>query len=67
MVKKQKLINRFLENQENFEAESLYIASGLKAYQVCSDDPRMTFDLLTARSNMHLHTDFLKNYFLKMC
>ena len=42
-----KALKRLLQNQESFEAESWYIAWGLKVYEVCLNDGRgMTFDLL---------------------
>ena len=45
-----------LQNQENFKAESWYIASWFKVYQICSnDDPRLTFDLFMVRSNLNPH------------
>ena len=44
-------LKNLLQNQESFKAEYWFIVSGP---QVCSnDDPRMTFDLFTARSNLH--------------
>ena len=48
------LKNLLLQNQESFGAESWYIASDtLRVYQICSnDDPRLTFDLFTTRSNL---------------
>ena len=43
---------------------------GLKVYQCSNDDPRLTFDLLTARSNllpMHLYGENIDlKMFLKM-
>ena len=51
------LKNFLLQNQESFGAESLYIASTLMVYQVCSnDDCRLTSDLFMARSNLCLFT-----------
>ena len=44
-----KTIKKLLQNQQSFEAESLYIASGTKVYQVCSNDGRrltLTFLLI---------------------
>ena len=39
-----KTLKNLLQNQESFEADSLY--QGLKVYQVCSnDDHKLTFDL----------------------
>ena len=48
---KNMLKNLLLQNQDSFEAESLYIVSETQGYQDCSDDDsKMTFDLFTARS-----------------
>ena len=49
--------NLLLQNQESFKAKSRYIASWTQGLpQVCSnDDPRLTFDLFTARSNLSPH------------
>ena len=48
------LKNLLLQNQESCKAESCYRALGLKVIQVCSnDDPRLTFDLCMAWSNLH--------------
>ena len=50
------LKNLLLQNQESFKAESWYIASRTQGLQSCSnDDPRLTFDLFTAKSNLHPH------------
>ena len=39
-----------LQNQESFEAESWYIASGTQVLPICSNDGRMLiFDLFMAR------------------
>ena len=52
-----KTLKNLLQNQESFDAESLYISSGTQVYQICSnDDPRKTFDLFMARSNLCSHT-----------
>ena len=48
---KKTLKNLFLQNQESFEAESLYIALGTQGLPSFSnDDPRITVDLFLARS-----------------
>ena len=40
-------LNLLLQNQESFEAESLYIVLGMQGLPVCSDDdPKMAFDFL---------------------
>ena len=45
------------KNQESFETESLYIESGTQGHQVCSnDDPRLTSDRFTSRSNLCRYT-----------
>ena len=49
--------NLLLQNQERFETESWHIIRGLEVYQNCSnDDRRLTFDILTARSNLRPYT-----------
>ena len=60
MVKKKKTLKNALQNQESFEAESLYIALGTQGLKslFSDDDPRMTFDFLTTRSNLHPNTNF---------
>ena len=51
------LKNLLLQNHENFEAESRYIALATLGYLVClNDGRRLTFDLFTVRSNLRLYT-----------
>ena len=48
--------NLLLQNQESLGLNLGIKHHGLKVYQVCSnDDPRLTFDLFTARSNLRPH------------
>ena len=62
--------SNLLQNQESFEAEFQYIASGLNVYQACPNDyPRMTFDFLRHGQicvPIHLYGKVLKNHFLKL-
>ena len=60
MVKTHK--NLLLQNQESSKVESWNIASWTQGLQVCSnDDPRLTFDLFTPRSNLHPHAFVSEN------
>ena len=46
-----------LQNRERFEADSWYIASRTKVYQVCSNnDRRVTLDLFTMGTNLRPRT-----------
>ena len=48
------LKNLILQNQESYEAESWYIVLGTQGLpNIFNDDPRMTFNLLTAQSNFY--------------
>ena len=66
------LKNLLLQNQDSFEAESCYIASGTQGLpSLLNDDCRLTFDLFTARSNLHpyaliLYGEILKSQILKI-
>ena len=51
-----KTLKTLLHNQENFETESWYTALGLKSFS--DDDPKMTFDLFMACSNLYHHAKF---------
>ena len=64
--------NFLLQNQESFEAESCYIALGTQFLpSLFNDDPRLTFDLFTAMSNLRPYAfiqcmgKILKSQFLK--
>ena len=48
--------NLLLQNQESFEAESWYIASGTRLLSFPNDGRRFIFDLITARSILHPNT-----------
>ena len=51
---KKPLKNLLLKNQKADDLGTWYVAFGCGAYQVCSnDDPRLTFNYLTSRSNFH--------------
>ena len=62
-----KNLSLFHQNQESFEAESWFIASGTQGLQIFfpDDDPRLTFDLVMA-SQICIPTQIMKNHYLKM-
>ena len=64
------LKNLLLQNQESYEAESWYIASGTQGLPNCLNDyRRLTFDLLRQGRicvPMRLYGKKMKNHFLKM-
>ena len=48
-----KTLKNLLRNQNAYDLETWYVASGAGVLQVCSnDDPRLTLTYFTARSNL---------------
>ena len=51
-----KNLKNLLQNQESFKAESWCTALGTQGLPSSDDEYRLTFDFITARSNLHPHT-----------